>query len=117
MFLRGHSRSGILGSEGHLGFSYTLPVAFQVPVSFLSYWPCLLILGLLADGTVQHVESSALIPLPSHNLTTLTVLLVVLEEISNLLGSSDFQIDFLVWHELLIPEVSWFLLAPVLVFE
>lgn len=83
MFLREHSRSGILGSEGHLGFSYTLPVAFQVPVSFLSYWPCLLILGLLADGTVQHVESSALIPLPSHNLTTLTVLLVVLEEISS----------------------------------
>lgn len=77
----------------------------------------MLILGLLADDTVQHVESSALIPLPSHNLATLTLLLDVVEEISSLLGSSDLQIDFLVWHEFLIPEVPWFLLAPVLVFE
>lgn len=89
-----------------------------MPVSSLSCWAFRLhILGLLADDTAQHVESSALSPLPSHSATTLTVLLNVLEESSSLPESPGLQLDFLVWHELLIPEMFWFLLAPVLVFK
>ena len=59
----------------------------------------------------------ALLPRPSHHVTTLAVLLDVLGEISSLPGSPGLQIDFLVWHEFLTPGMFWFLLAPVLVFK